>query len=122
VLTSWNIIHPHIFFSRPLRRFAGTKFAGTLPLPLDLWNHRVRVEFLCKIRAAKKLDTKIFETNNLMAVIWFFVDCHCLSHDYASCGVGTRLDVTGVGCGKRGWRLALDVPVVPPTINSWKDL
>jgi hypothetical protein len=69
------------------------------PSPLDPWNHRVRVEFLCKIRAAKKLDTKIFETNNLVAVIWFFVDCHCLSHDYASCGVDTRLDVTGVGCG-----------------------
>ena len=33
VLTSWNIIHPHIFFSRPLRRFAGTKFAGYPPPP-----------------------------------------------------------------------------------------
>ena len=52
-----------------------------------------------------------------MAVIWFFVDCHCLSHDYASCGVGTRLDVTGVGCGKRlASRLALEILEVPPTI------
>lgn len=43
---------------------------------------------------AKKLDTKIFETKDLEAMILAFADCHCLSHDYASYGLCTRLDVT----------------------------
>jgi hypothetical protein len=48
---------------------------------------------------SKDLDIKIRETKDLAVTIWLFSVCHCLSHDYASCGVGTRLDVTGVGCG-----------------------
>ena len=54
---------------------------------------------------AKKLDIKIRETKDLEAAIWCLADCHCLSHDYASFGVGTRLDVTQVACG-RMWKSA----------------
>jgi hypothetical protein len=53
---------------------------------------------------AKKLDTKIFETKDLEAMILAFADCHCLSHDYASYGLCTRLDVTRVSCG-RVWKI-----------------
>jgi hypothetical protein len=49
VLTPWNIVHTHIFFSHPSDWFAGAKLRVPLPTPLDIWNHRVRGEMARKI-------------------------------------------------------------------------